>query len=483
MNIPPHERIAPVPQWIVDLTAASKVQNRPENAEIPLTEYDLPHNIDLAISYLKSFKEHSVEKGTRDDTTYKTACIVRDHAVSREVCLELMLDYWIDACEGDWGSDNIQAKVYSAYTRAQNRPGKRTPEDIFASVALPYSPTKVEILPDDWKYLTLGDILERGDDEPDWAVENYFPERYVNMLFGDSGTMKSFIALDLALCIATGTPWHGNPVRKGTVIIVLAEGNYFYHFRIKAWLQAHPEITTPADEIPLVITPTAVPFDSDPCLKRLLQNADHWPSHYDLPLSALFIDTLSLNLGTARSENDNTDAGAFISQLKFINDRYQCSSWFVHHCPKSNAATHRGANAFRNNSDTNYLVEHVSDKKMHPVMTCTKMKDFAPPPKLRFKADIINLGATKKGKMIDSIVLKKDSDGNADPSVFEGSILNGDREELLSLLKKPRSNNITGDHSIWSMPGFPDRGQLKVMLEGLIVEGLIVLDNGNFRRM
>lgn len=52
--------------------------------------------------------------------------------------------------------------------------------------------------------------------QPDWLVRDIIEADGLALLIGDPGTGKSFSALDLAACIATGMPWHGHNCETGT---------------------------------------------------------------------------------------------------------------------------------------------------------------------------------------------------------------------------------------------------------------------------
>lgn len=54
-------------------------------------------------------------------------------------------------------------------------------------------------------------------------------------VYGPSGHGKSFAVLDLALCIANGTPWHGIPVEQGRVLYIAGEGARGIKKRIRSW--------------------------------------------------------------------------------------------------------------------------------------------------------------------------------------------------------------------------------------------------------
>lgn len=56
-------------------------------------------------------------------------------------------------------------------------------------------------------------------------------------IYGESGTFKSFVALDFAGCVGAGKDWHGQDVRQGTVVYIVAEGVRGVRKRVRAWEQ------------------------------------------------------------------------------------------------------------------------------------------------------------------------------------------------------------------------------------------------------
>ena len=49
--------------------------------------------------------------------------------------------------------------------------------------------------------------------KPDWLVKGILERNTLAAVIGESGSGKSFIVVDIACCIATGTPWHGRDVQ------------------------------------------------------------------------------------------------------------------------------------------------------------------------------------------------------------------------------------------------------------------------------
>jgi phage/plasmid primase-like uncharacterized protein len=80
---------------------------------------------------------------------------------------------------------------------------------------------------------TRADSLELT--EIKWVVDDYIEADSLAQVFGDPGGGKSFVAIDLACCVATGKPWHGHDVKQGSVFYIAGEGHNGLARRLKAW--------------------------------------------------------------------------------------------------------------------------------------------------------------------------------------------------------------------------------------------------------
>ena len=73
-----------------------------------------------------------------------------------------------------------------------------------------------------------------------WLIKGYVPEgEGTSMIFGPSGCGKTFVTLDMMLCIATGTEWHGHKTKKAPVLYLCGEGHEGIGNRIVAWGLEH----------------------------------------------------------------------------------------------------------------------------------------------------------------------------------------------------------------------------------------------------
>lgn len=89
---------------------------------------------------------------------------------------------------------------------------------------------------DVFRLLTGEDLLALPD--PSWLLDGLLPSAGLSVLYGASGTGKSFVALDWALSVAAGVAWHGREVEPRWVVYVAAEGTAGLGARYRAWLES-----------------------------------------------------------------------------------------------------------------------------------------------------------------------------------------------------------------------------------------------------
>lgn len=205
---------------------------------------------------------------------------------------------------------------------------------------------------------------------PDWLVDGLLVRGETSMIFGESGTYKSFVALGLGYAIATGQPWHGRPVRQGAVVYIPAEGRHGMRARAAAWRQHHAF----AGRAPLGFTSGAVLLNDPNALRVACVELDAFTREHG-PLALIIADTLARNNGA--DENDNTAMGQVLANAVALATRYGCAVLFVHHSGTTNRDRARGASAIRGGLDSQYRIDKHSAGVVR--LVCTKMKD-APEP-------------------------------------------------------------------------------------------------------
>ena len=71
--------------------------------------------------------------------------------------------------------------------------------------------------------------------DPVWVVDGIINERALGFIFGPPSSLKTFIALDLALSLAARLPqwWDRGISRHGAVVYLCQEGTSSFKFRIQ----------------------------------------------------------------------------------------------------------------------------------------------------------------------------------------------------------------------------------------------------------
>lgn len=185
------------------------------------------------------------------------------------------------------------------------------------------------------------------------------------VLYGPPGVGKSFVALDMALRVATGTRWHGHQlVTAGPVLYIAGEGANGLADRIDAWKVQTNTLGDPTD---LAVVPAAV---------NLLEPTDvaDLCRYVARTLPALVVvDTLA-RCTPGAEENSSRDMGLAVVALDAIRTAARSCVLAVHHAGKVLEAGLRGHSSLLGAADTVLRLtgtEHVlqldqEKQKHHP---------------------------------------------------------------------------------------------------------------------
>jgi hypothetical protein len=250
-----------------------------------------------------------------------------------------------------------------------------------------------------------------------WLVKGYFEAGALSMIYGPSGCGKSFVVIDLICCIATGTPWHGRPVKKGTVFYICGEGHVGLQKRFRAWELAN---NISLDGAPIFVTTRAIPFLNTEAALELKNVIDAMAADHGTP-QFISIDTLARNFGPG-DENSAEDAGKFIQTIdELLRIPYGAHTNVVHHSGHQHSRA-RGSSAFRGAVDQEF---EVTSNARGIELKAMKMKDAEMPASLTFK-------------LITGIEVGEDEDG-----IVEGAALKLEGNVLDTVLAKAKGGDIT----------------------------------------
>ena len=204
-------------------------------------------------------------------------------------------------------------------------------------------------------------------------VDQFIPQRSLAVIYGEPGSGKSFLVLDLACSIATGIPWHGREVQRGPVVYVAAEGTGGMPSRLAAWKEAHE-----ADGVlGVYFLPEPVRLVERDDAKDLLALLKALP---EPPVLVIF-DTLARSMAGA-DENSGRDMGVLIEVADEIRLQVGCTVLFVHHPTKGDKRDERGSGQLRGAAD---MMAVVVKNKSTLTVECEKPKDYSPFSPMRFQ--------------------------------------------------------------------------------------------------
>ncbi|MDG4890914.1 bifunctional DNA primase/polymerase [Mesorhizobium sp. WSM4887] len=323
--------IADMPQWLVAAFAASKAKAEPRKAPGGL-ELDMSANVAAATRYLSHDAAPAIDGNGGDALTYAVACEVRDMGISEAVAFDLMLEHYNPRCIGPWEPDDMAVKVANAYAYAQNALGAD-------SIAAHF-----DELPDDDDFADINALLSKAANdngsksvlaratldlaamsgqpipERNWHVEGWIPGNNVTLLYGDGGTGKSLLTMQLAVSTAASRPWLGLPVRPGRVIYLTAEDDGDELHRRIADIASQEglsfrDLAANMKIIPLVADDPALAVASD---GDRIKATKRWGELVDMiggyKPKLIVLDTLADVF--AGNENVRNQARAFIAQLR-----------------------------------------------------------------------------------------------------------------------------------------------------------------------
>jgi hypothetical protein len=211
------------------------------------------------------------------------------------------------------------------------------------------------------KLVTSAQLDDIPDPDPLVGDDILFRDSLAWMV-GKPGCGKSFTALDLAGCVATGLSWHGHRVvDAGPVLYLVAEGVRGVKQRVRAWEKA---MSQPMEGV--VFLPVAVQA----------KNAGQWKALIEVAAAMrpflIVVDTQA-RVTVGMEENSNSEMGEFVAQVERLRAASGACVLMVHHIGR-NGETGRGATTIDGALSTVVRVTKDGDRV---TLECTKNKDGA----------------------------------------------------------------------------------------------------------
>ena len=273
-----------------------------------------------------------VGEGNRNDICSRLAGYFAGKGVSIGIAM-VMLNEWNSKNKPPLPHEEIERTVKSIYNAQARTGGKK-------KAATPAVSTTFDLMP-------LTEYMIRFGAQPVlWDIDEWLPEQTVLFMVSPPGSFKTWMMLDLAASVATGTPFLGHFAvnNPGSVFVIQQEdfhgqtaeriGNIIYH-RLGLRLPDNindSEIVLPP-EIPIYFhTERRLRFDD-----TVIMDALHYAIKSIRPKLVL-IDPL---YSAVDADNFMALAAQQMLPLKRMRDELGCSFVIIHHTTKGGEGTRR----------------------------------------------------------------------------------------------------------------------------------------------
>ncbi|MGY6551811.1 MAG: AAA family ATPase [Erythrobacter sp.] len=243
-----------------------------------------------------------------------------------------------------------------------------------------------------------------------WLVKGVMPQVGIGAIFGQSGTFKSFLTLDLLAHISNGRDWFGHRVKAAPAVYVPFEGQGGIPNRVKAWrlaqaAQRNPEAlfsVVPPDDIrsniAVIMDPINLrdPADRECLVATLVGNG--WAG------GVLCIDTLAH--ASAGIDENSSAMGEMITIFQELQTRLGGVILLIHHSGKNASRGMRGWSGLHAAMDFVIECERPEDSaELVAEFVLTKVKDDTNGIRTRFRLLPVQIGIDEDGDYVSSLVV------------------------------------------------------------------------------
>ena len=478
---------------------------------VPGVAVDDPHNIEFFADWCAGKPVRTIATPNGDvakpciegqggnNTLAATGAMAHDYGLSVEEGYMTALHYHNSRCEPPWDDDQYERHFRSGYRSALNPLGHRAPNRSYSYLFAPYVVTKEgERAFEDHRYneyvkyfedllsasggrdrlaTRFGDIPPRNKRHgASWAIENWLLKSGSNALFGESETFKTYITINMLLCVATGANFGAYEGFEGyrvdgprDVVLFAGEGYEDVLDRIDAAIEG-------------------VGFNRDLVEKHMIVVSDVYTLNRADGLAGMAdeIDTLdakpaiiavdTYNLALEGNEDGSEEAKRALRGLRALAMMYDAAGLVLHHPGWADKKRPRGSSAFRANSDVMILCERASDGATTSSLTQYKNRSAD---KSKYRVALVGkpvdlgsnpvTGAANTNLSFSSIRPDAVVSGRNDVDAIKIDTANFYAEALAEgLLAAPHDKNIVGatDAMRLARQWMEDQGDIKVPAPG-----------------
>jgi len=244
----------------------------------------------------------------------------------------------------------------------------------------------------------FADELSADFSPPDELVQGLLTVGGGSVLFGDSNSGKTFLAIDLACAVARGIPWMGRQTEPGLVVYLAAESPASVRSRLQAYQQRYrlklPNFVIVQSSIDL--------FEGDDDMFAIMHLIREVEEARGTKVRLVVGDTLA-RLSPGANESTGQDMGRVIRRIDLIRTECDVHFMLVHHSGKNASAGARGWSGLRAAVDTEI---EVIDSAAGRCAEITKQRDLSTVrERVGFRLEPVTLGVTKWGTPATSCIV------------------------------------------------------------------------------
>lgn len=357
-------------------------------------------------NWMKSAAEFGFKEGDRDDGLTRFAGALAKKELSADIAIQLLKSI-ADKCIPPFPHEDVERICKSIYGREARKPKveAEAPKEEEGSEAVAKS--------GGLKLTKFGAYARKhGGQSVDWLIPGFVPSKTILWFVGMPGSFKTWVQFDIAVSLATGTPFLGLekciPRKTGPVIIIQQEDSHQdISERISTIYMERRGILAPRIEDGIIYN--TLPPDLDDIDIHMYEDRDFRLDNSEKmddlektiqeirPIAVLMDPFYSLV-----SMEDHMQEGAQnILRLKSMRDRYGCTFGFVHHTTKGSLGhggrgRMMGSNFLNASAECTIGMHNKNGSKSRAFLTM-ETKSAGARPNYEIKFDIVDHSSDKPG--------------------------------------------------------------------------------------
>lgn len=243
------------------------------------------------------------------------------------------------------------------------------------------------------------DLSDEAEFE-DELIEGFIGRQAMSVLYGDSNSGKTFLAIDIAAAVCQGQQWMGRNVDAGMVVYLATESPRSVCERLKAY---HAHHRMKLQNFVVVKSPINL-YESEADTTAVVALIREMETLHGAKCELVVGDTLA-RLSAGANENSGEDMGVVVRHVDRIRQEAAVHFMLIHHSGKDAARGMRGWSGLRAATDTEVEIT-ANETTGNRAAEVTKQRDMAGKgERIGFRLHTIEMGTGKWGQPRTSCVV------------------------------------------------------------------------------